>query len=271
MQPSLLAAVNVLVVRGKHNACNRSYTWGSDIAIDVIGKTATMIVDEPPIVDVIRKAVEDSGYDCELVNLDPLVHQTPQASVHPEPVSQPGPSKPESQKHLEQEGPFKAIFSVDGMTCASCVSNVMHAVEEISGVTQVAVNLLGKSASATLQSEDLALTFISAIEDAGYDIELVNIEQEALDKPALRQLRKSKVQREEGPVHATFSIGGMTCSSCISHVTKTASEVEGVSDVAVSLVGKSATAILKSRELVQSFIAAIEEGGYEAELIAVKP
>ncbi len=63
----------------------------------------------------------------------------------------------------------------------------------------------------------------------------------------------------------------MTCSSCISHVTETASEVEGVSDVAVSLVGKSATAILKSRELVQSFIAAIEEGGYEAELIAVKP
>ncbi len=138
-----------------------------------------MIVDEPPIVDVIKKAVEDSGYDCELVNPRPPC---------PSNTSSIGPSRTRIAAGTVQTritetfgagGSIQSDLFVDGMTCASCVSNVMHAVEEISGVTQVAVNLLGKSASATLQSEDLALTFISAIEDAGYDIELVNIEQEA--------------------------------------------------------------------------------------------
>jgi len=242
-----------------------------DVVVDVIGKTATMTVHEPPMVDVIRNAIKDSGYDCELVNLDLLVPVKPLAVVNPLPKSQPGPSTPEKQRQSGAEGPFKAIFSVDGMTCASCVSNVAHALEETSGVTDVAVNLIGKSASATLQSEDLVSCFISAVEDAGYEAELIKIESVVPDKPARPPQRKSKVQREGGPFHATFSIGGMTCASCVSHVTEATSELEGVSDVAVNLIGKSATAILKSRDLVPTFITAVEDGGYEAELITVEP
>lgn len=229
-------------------------------------------MDEPQVVEAIRKAIQDTGYECELVNLDIMVRlkQRPTTDV----VPQTGP--PISSEPRKQDGPFKALFSVDGMTCASCVSNVTHAVEELSGVSDVAVNLIGKSASATLKSEELTSSFISAIEDAGYDVELIKIEPVIPDTPLRhpQQTRKSpnaQQRADQGPFVATFSVGGMTCASCVSHVTEATSELEGVSNVAVNLVGKSATAILKTRELVPVFIEAVEEGGYEAELISVEP
>ncbi|KLO08815.1 heavy metal translocatin, partial [Schizopora paradoxa] len=86
-----------------------------------------------------------------------------------------------------------------------------------------------------------------------------------------RKTPNAQQRADQGPFIATFSVGGMTCASCVSHVTEATSELEGVSDVAVNLVGKSATAILKTRELVPVFIEAVVEGGYEAELISVEP
>lgn len=240
-----------------------------EVFVDVVGKTATMTVDEPHIVDVVRKAIEDSGYECELVNLDILVRLKQRPTANAIPLAEPQKLGSEPRK---QDGPFKALFSVDGMTCASCVSNVTHALEELSGVSEVAVNLIGKSASATLKSEDLTTSLISALEDAGYDAELIKIEPVFPDKQPQKPRKSPKVsQREQGPFVASFSIGGMTCASCVSHVTEATSELEGVSDVAVNLVGKSATAILKTRELVPAFIEAVEDGGYEAELISVEP
>lgn len=163
------------------------------------------------------------------------------------------------------DGPFNIELSVGGMTCASCVSTVTRVAEDIPGVSNVAVSLIGKSATATVQKRELVDAIVEGVEDGGYECELVNIE------PVKAQPKSKASKEEHGPFHATFSVGGMTCASCVGNVTHAASEIPGVANVVVNLVGKSATATLESKDLVKAVIDAIEDGGYEAELVSIEP
>ena len=68
-----------------------------------------------------------------------------------------------------------------------------------------------------------------------------------------------------------LSVGGMTCASCVTTVTSLLSDIPGVTDVAVSLIGKSATALVARRGLVLQLKNAIEDAGYEAEVVSIRP
>ncbi|THH07481.1 hypothetical protein EW145_g3359 [Phellinidium pouzarii] len=154
---------------------------------------------------------------------------------------------------------YKATFSIGGMTCASCIVAVTRAASEVSGVSDIAVNLIGNSATATIEKEDLVSALVDAIEDAGYECELVSIES---IKPKTTPKKKPapKPRQEHGPYRATFSIGGMTCASCVGNVRNAAYDVQGVSDFGVNLVGKSATAILENKDVVKK---SVEKQEYE--------
>ncbi|KAI5120729.1 hypothetical protein M0805_006435 [Coniferiporia weirii] len=170
----------------------------------------------------------------------------------------------------DEGAPYNVAFSVGGMTCVSCIVTVTGIASGIPGVSNIAVNLLGKSTTATIERKDLVDVLIEAIEDGGYDCELVSIEP---TKPKKGSKGKSgfKPREEHGPYRATFSVGGMTCVSCVSTITEAVSQIQGASDALVNLVGKSATATLENKDLVKDVINAIEDGGYEAELFSVEP
>jgi len=128
-----------------------------------------------------------------------------------------------------------------GMTCASCVGRVEKALNALHGV-HASVNLA--SESATIQFDPLATSaaqLVRAIEDAGYDV---------------------------GQETFALKIGSMTCASCVSRVEKALSAVPGVTKAVVNLATESAhveaTAGLAHQD---QLIKAVEEAGYEAELI----
>ena len=60
-----------------------------------------------------------------------------------------------------------------------------------------------------------------------------------------------------------FNVTGMTCDHCVNSVTNAVKEIEGVTDVKVSLAENSAV-VSGSVIDVSKVIAAIEEEGYEA-------
>lgn len=60
-----------------------------------------------------------------------------------------------------------------------------------------------------------------------------------------------------------FNVTGMTCDHCVHAVTTAIKELDGVSDVSVSLEKKSAT-VTGSGVDVAKVIAAVKEEGYEA-------
>ena len=74
-----------------------------------------------------------------------------------------------------------------------------------------------------------------------------------------------------GPFRVTLSVDGMTCSSCSGTITKTISDLQGVSEVAVSLLSKSATVIVDHKKLAEVVAGAIEDCGFLAEVLNVAP
>ncbi|KAF8810646.1 heavy metal translocatin [Phlegmacium glaucopus] len=68
-----------------------------------------------------------------------------------------------------------------------------------------------------------------------------------------------------------LAVGGMTCVACVRAITDAVSELEGVSDISVNQVRKSASAVVTGADLVESIVAIIEDIGYECKVISVTP
>jgi Cu+-exporting ATPase len=104
---------------------------------------------------------------------------------------------------------------ISGMTCASCVSHVEKALNEVPGVSKAIVNLATERATVQFSNGDVETdTLIEAVNNSGYDVP-----SEILSLP----------------------IGGMTCASCASHVENGLADVPGVVNAAVNLATERAT------------------------------
>ncbi|KAF8802288.1 heavy metal translocatin [Phlegmacium glaucopus] len=76
---------------------------------------------------------------------------------------------------------------------------------------------------------------------------------------------------EENSAYVRLAVGGMTCVTCVRAIKDAVSELEGVSDILVNQVGKSASAVVSGVDLVESIVTTIEDIGYECKVISVTP
>ena len=131
---------------------------------------------------------------------------------------------------------------IKGMTCASCVGHVARALEDVEGVEGVSVNLATEKATVTLRSGDAPLSdLVSAVEDAGYSV--------ATEK-------------------ATLGISGMTCASCVGHVEKALTKVEGVASAGVNLATERATIeYIPGVAGISELLHAVEDAGYSVSAV----
>ena len=127
-----------------------------------------------------------------------------------------------------------------GMTCASCVSHVEHALEGVPGVTAASVNLATEKASVGLGDENVTIEQLrEAVSNAGYKV--------ATSK-------------------TTLNIGGMTCASCVGHVEHALEGVPGVTAASVNLATEKATIeYVPGLAGVADFKQAITKTGYRME------
>ncbi|KAI0702855.1 heavy metal translocatin [Cytidiella melzeri] len=154
------------------------------------------------------------------------------------------------------------------MTCASCINTITRCVSDIPGVSEVAVNLLGKSATVLVDDASRADAVVEAIEDAGYEAEVVSVQS---TKPKPSRAKDQPRNNFDGPFYLTLSVGGMTCSSCTTTITSLLDGMPGVSEAALSLVGKSAAALIQRKDLAEQIVQTIEEAGYEADIVSMDP
>ncbi|NDW54296.1 heavy metal translocating P-type ATPase [Aliiroseovarius sp. PrR006] len=104
-------------------------------------------------------------------------------------------------------------LSVDGMSCASCVSRVEKALTTVPGVDSAAVNLASESADIVF-SEPATLTALAdALEQSGYPAQMAEV---------------------------TLQIEAMTCASCVSRVERALTAVPGVLTASVNLATETA-------------------------------
>ena len=159
----------------------------ADVNVNLLGNAATLTVPVDQDTSAIVSAIEDIGYSAEVVAVEAL---------------SPGQSTNQESTPHQGGGPLHVELSVDGMTCAACVNNVTGLLAGIPGVSDVTVNLMGKSATAVVQDRKLIAQLEEVVNDAGYEAEVVNVR--SVDTPA--ELHSA------GPRTVTLRVDGMFCS-----------------------------------------------------------
>ncbi len=122
---------------------------------------------------------------------------------------------------------------VGGMTCAACVGHVERALQKLPGVSDVAVNLVTRSARVSFDAEADAAVFapvlVDAVNDAGYFAELpssstsVLAEQEKLDSEMRQEARQTLLRAAVALAAAAVVMAG----SMLTMGTPMASEMAG--------------------------------------------
>ena len=126
------------------------------------------------------------------------------------------------------------------MTCASCASRVEAALARLPGIAKANVNLATERVTLTAHGggDINVVGVVKAIEQAGY-----GVANEALE----------------------FSIGGMTCASCVGRVEAAIGKLPGVIKVSVNLATEEAHVQTVAGTIpATEIIAAVARAGYEA-------
>ena len=131
-----------------------------------------------------------------------------------------------------------SLFSVDGMTCASCVARLERTLSKVPGVTSVAVNLATETAAIDHESTVAVQDLADAIHKIGFSARLE---------------------------HITLDVHGMTCASCVARVEKVLKAAHGVVSASVNLANESAQVVIYAGQTdVSKLIQVVSKLGYEA-------
>lgn len=120
------------------------------------------------------ETVKEAGYEAEVASFpkaDPLTESsTPSEALTADSTSLPTSNNDDDSQQL----------LIGGMSCASCVSRVQHALQKVPGVSQARVNLAERSAlvMGTASAESL----VQAVSNAGYSAEIIIDEQERRER-----------------------------------------------------------------------------------------
>jgi Cu+-exporting ATPase len=175
----------------------------------------------------------------------------PVAERSPQPVVE------EHSTSLQPES-YRLSLSIGGMTCAACVNAIMDALKDKPGVSEMSVDLLSNSGSAFITRPDLGEEIKDTIEIIGYECEVVAVE------------RVSEKSLDTPDVYKTLlSIGGMTCSSCESAISRGLSLLDFVQSVDINLLGNSGTVTFSTRKNIAIIKHTIEEMGYDCDIVGL--
>ena len=138
----------------------------------------------------------------------------------------------------------KLQIVVKGMTCAACVGHVSNALKNVPGVESVTTNLATEKATIMLSGDrEVSMESLAeALEDAGYGL---------------------------ADERVTMNIGGMTCASCVAHVSKAIEDVPGVESAITNLATERATVkFVAGAVTISDLRQAVEDAGYSFEGLA---
>ena len=139
--------------------------------------------------------------------------------------------------HEDGTRTFDISLPIKGMTCAACVMHVEHALQETPGVLAATVNLATERATISLRPGEMPIDLLRhSVADAGYEID---------------------------STETTLTVGGMTCTACVSHVEHALRSVNGVLEASVNLATERAwVSYVPGVVGVPEFRESLEDSGY---------
>ena len=145
--------------------------------VNLVGNYATIVFHGPELnTSKLIEAIEDLGYEATLDQVQPQIE--------------------------DKTGNFKAILSIGGMTCGSCVSAITNGVRSLPHISSVSIDLIGASGNIEFDHRRDLDAVLEKLDDLGYEASLVS-----LTEPSA-----STVKTIERTIQ--ISIDGMYCSHC---------------------------------------------------------
>ncbi|PLB53108.1 copper resistance-associated P-type ATPase [Aspergillus steynii IBT 23096] len=156
---------------------------------------------------------------------------------------------------------FKARISIGGMSCASCVNTITNELNQLDFVEEVVVNLLTNSATVVYNGpQKNSERVVDQIEDIGFEAALDEVEK--LNGPPT-SIKTPAVYTAE------IAIGGMTCGSCASAVSRGLEELPFVKEVSVNLLSHNGKVEFEGQSNINLIVEKIEDLGYDASISSV--
>ncbi|MFT4040531.1 MAG: heavy metal translocating P-type ATPase [Thermomicrobiales bacterium] len=168
-------------------------------------------------------------------------------------------------------------FSVEGMTCASCVNRVEKALKRTPGVASAAVNLATERATVAYDPAGTTVADLAAaVRKAGYQAgELPAETTVAAPAPVAATLVAPPDARAAAPTatEVILPIEGMTCASCVRRVERSLAKVPGVAEANVNFATEQAVVRYDPAEANEAALReAVAKAGYKVgELAAPAP
>ncbi|KAI9758043.1 MAG: hypothetical protein M1815_005320 [Lichina confinis] len=155
--------------------------------------------------------------------------------------------------------PARVELSISGMTCGTCTGKITNALESKPWVRSANVSFLTTSASVVVEGKKHVDELVAAVAELGYEAEATSAEEiDVTGKPGWRQGKDVWT--------ATYSVDGMTCSSCVATITRALQQKDWVKSADVDLVSNSATVTFRGKDRVRDVEEIIGDVGYDATL-----
>ncbi|KAE9547753.1 hypothetical protein FO519_009034 [Halicephalobus sp. NKZ332] len=173
----------------------------------------------------------------------------------------------------------KAVVSIEGMTCMSCVKNIESNIGSKDGIFSIKVLLKEKQGTIVFDpSKWTGEQVAEAIEDMGFDSKLLSLEDESDDDffpfPSSSStdcvviIPDSKKESSGEVKKCSLNVEGMTCASCVAFIERQVGQISGIKSVVVSLMFMKADVLYDPEKITPEEIReAIEDTGYTASLI----
>ncbi len=140
----------------------------------------------------------------------------------------------------------KLIIDITGMSCTSCAQKIEKVLSSETGISEARVNFAAKKAYLNIKNSVDNSRLIQTVEKLGYGAQI------------------HEEQGSNGETTGSYSIEGMSCSSCALTVEKALFRVPGVEKAVVSFTDKKATVTFNKNETdIALFKKKVKEAGYE--------
>jgi Cu+-exporting ATPase len=184
-----------------------------NVTVNLIGEVATITAARSSsnnemtqtLIDELINAVEDTGFDAQLLTVRPL-NAYVGGSIKMNHGYSTFNNTLDSENNNDNSKFLDATFSLEGLTCATCVNAVKSAIlQSLSSdkldVDSVDVRLLPDATLSLHCRQDCIDEIVDTVESIGFGISLTS-------------------KREIKYIEATFALDGLTCATCVNAVTK---------------------------------------------------
>lgn len=152
-----------------------------EVTVNLLTNSATLIYYGPKSnIDKVVEQIEDIGFEAALDEVNPIVQPSTSTA-------------------------YLAEIAITGMTCGSCVGSVTRAIEELSFVNHVSVNLLSHSGNVEFEGEDNVNAIVEKVEDIGFDASVTSVHSLAAQKDDDDTIKARTV---------SIHVDGMFCHHC---------------------------------------------------------